>query len=110
MVLCILILIRKAILFALDILVDKVMLDILVTMVIFVLYYISEIIAAFASVFVGFRVVAVFGSICVGAGFLGAAFVKPSDEIELMGFLVGFLGGKVKLKERFYSLYSYIPS
>ncbi|KAL4227513.1 hypothetical protein ACF0H5_012957 [Mactra antiquata] len=53
----------------------------------------GEFIAALASVFVGFRVVAVFGSLCVGAGFLGAAFVKPSEEIELMGFLVGFLGG-----------------
>lgn len=44
--------------------------------------------------FVGYRVVAVFGSVCVLGGFLGASFVTPSEEIELMGFLVGFLGGR----------------
>lgn len=49
--------------------------------------------AAVASVFIGYRVVAAVGSLCVLGGFLGASFVTPSDEIELMGFLVGFLGG-----------------
>ncbi|XP_053405240.1 uncharacterized protein LOC128558932 [Mercenaria mercenaria] len=53
----------------------------------------GEIVAACVSVFVGYRVVAAFGSICVGAGFLAASFVDPSEEIELMNFLVGFLGG-----------------
>jgi len=33
------------------------------------------------------------GAFCVLGGFLGASFVTPSEEIELMGFLVGFLGG-----------------
>lgn len=50
-------------------------------------------IAAIASVFVGYRIVAVFGSVLVLAGFLSASFVNPGDNIELMGFLVGFLGG-----------------
>lgn len=55
--------------------------------------FIGEIVAAVASVYIGYRVVAVFGSCCVIAGFLAASFVTPSKEIELMGFLVGFLGG-----------------
>lgn len=50
-------------------------------------------IAAIASVFIGYRVVAMFGSLLVLAGFLSASFVTPGDNIELMGFLVGFLGG-----------------
>ncbi|KAH3828238.1 uncharacterized protein LOC127881471 [Dreissena polymorpha] len=53
----------------------------------------GEIVAAFFSVYLGYRVVAVVGSACVLGGFLGASFVTPSKEIELMGFLVGFLGG-----------------
>lgn len=53
----------------------------------------GEIIAAIASAFIGYRVVAAFGSLCVAAGFLAASFVTPSEEIELMNFLVGFLGG-----------------
>lgn len=56
-------------------------------------FYVAEIVAAVASVFIGYRVVAAFGSVCVGAGFLAASFVTPSEEIELMNFLVGFLGG-----------------
>ena len=50
-------------------------------------------VAAIASVFIGYRVVAMFGSLLVLAGFLSASFVNPGDNIELMGFLVGFLGG-----------------
>ena len=57
----------------------------------------SEIVAACASVFVGYRVVAAFGSLCVAAGFLAASFVDPSEEIELMNFLVGFLGGMIEI-------------
>ena len=55
-------------------------------------------IAAIASVFVGYRIIAVFGSVLVLAGFLSASFVNPGDNIELMGFLVGFLGGKMFVK------------
>lgn len=43
--------------------------------------------------FIGYRVVAALGSACVLGGFLGASFVDPSEQIELMGLLVGFLGG-----------------
>ncbi|WAR00844.1 hypothetical protein MAR_025216 [Mya arenaria] len=53
----------------------------------------GEIVAAFFSVFIGYRVVAAAGAFCVLGGFLGASFVAPSEEIELVGFLVGFLGG-----------------
>lgn len=53
----------------------------------------GEIVVAFASVFLGYRIVAVFGSVCTIAGFLAASFVKSSEEYQLMGFLVGFLGG-----------------
>ena len=54
-------------------------------------------IAAIASVFIGYRVVAMFGSLLVLAGFLSASFVTPGDNIELMGFLVGFLGGRFNI-------------
>ena len=57
------------------------------------IFMFSEFVAAVVSVFVGYRVVAAFGAVFVLGGFLGASFVDPSAEIELMGFLVGFLGG-----------------
>ena len=60
----------------------------------YILYF-AVMIAAIASVFVGYRIIAVFGSVLVLAGFLSASFVNPGDNIELMGFLVGFLGGKM---------------
>lgn len=55
--------------------------------------FFSEFVAAIISVFIGYRVVAALGSACVLGGFLGASFVDPSEQIELMGLLVGFLGG-----------------
>lgn len=53
----------------------------------------GELVAAVFSIYVGYRVVSMFGSACVLAGFLAASFVTPSKDTELMGFLAGFLGG-----------------